>query len=265
MNEPHASACAVLSFRNRSGGAEGNIDAGCRVGYRDWAVRQLSPTYLFSTRRDAEENRHVWLRALRAAIVLLPGLFFCQLLVCVIGCSARTSTFEIVDYRESGQPKRYRETFNEAYYDVDPHGNVEIVFRRSEPSEADPDREITQVVHIRSVWRSIPGWTVAHSTQINGTVGYLILTGRVGATFEGAGSVFFNENHRKNRLKGTLDLALLRPTRRLAGGNPIFERAELKGKFRAKRDRRRLVRLVNDMNRLFGPLPQYQPPAPGPS
>jgi hypothetical protein len=173
------------------------------------------------------------------------------------GCSVRTSTFEIVDYREPGEAKRYRETFDEAYYTLDEHGNVDIVLRRLSPRETEPGQGITQVIHIRSVWRSIPGDTVAHRTQINATVSYHILSGRVGATFEGAGSVFFTDNRRTDRLVGTLDLATLRPKRRLVAGSPLFRRAELAGEFCAARNPRRVVRIINEMNRRFGPLPPH--------
>lgn len=171
------------------------------------------------------------------------------------GCSDRTSTFEIVDYREPGETKHYRETFDEAYYKLDDHGNVDIMLRRSLAGETNPNQNFTQMVHIRSLWRSIPGETVAHRTQINGTVTYCIISGRVGETFEGAGSVFFKQKGRGSTLTGTLDLASLLPKRRLAGGSPIFKRPELKGRFHATRDPRRVVRIINDMNRLFGPLP----------
>ncbi len=174
----------------------------------------------------------------------------------IAGCSLKYSTFEIEDFRESGKPKLYSELFKEAYYDIGPDGNLDLILRRSQPSELEPDVSITQVIHIRSVWRSIPGQTVADSTQINATVSYLIVGGPIGATFEGAGSVFFDENRKEDRLEGTLDLAILRPTRRLAAGQEIFNRARVKGEFRAVRDRRRLIHLKNDMNRLFGPLPR---------
>ncbi|MGB2987339.1 MAG: hypothetical protein WBE26_15850 [Phycisphaerae bacterium] len=175
------------------------------------------------------------------------------------GCSVRASTFEIVDYREPGKAKRYRETFDEGYYDLDEHGNVDVVLRRAAPGESDPKQTITQTIHIRSVWRSIPGETVAHRTQLNGTVSYHIVAGRIGATFDGAGSVFFNLNYRKDSLTGTLDLAVLRPKRQLATGSSLFKRAELKGEFHATRDPRRVVRIINEMDRLFGPLPPHQP------
>ncbi len=171
------------------------------------------------------------------------------------GCAGQTSVFEIVDHRDSGPPKRYRETFDEAYYDLDGTGNVNIVLRRSEPSKSNPHADVTQVIHLRTVWRSIPGETVAERTQINGTVNYALLSGRIGATFEGAGSVFFRENKRRDALRGSLDLALLKPKRRLTAGSDIFKHAELSGKFHAVRDPRRVTRIVNDLNRLFGPPP----------
>jgi hypothetical protein len=163
--------------------------------------------------------------------------------------------FEITDYRDPGGPKLYRETFDEAYYTIDDHGNVDLVLRRATESKSNPEHEVIQVVHIRSVWRSIPGETVAHRTQINATVVYHIISGRVGGTFEGAGSVFFKEDKRRGMLTGTLDLARLRPKRRLVADSSLFKLAELCGEFRATRDPRRVVRTINEMNRLFGPPP----------
>ncbi len=179
-------------------------------------------------------------------------------LVAVIGCSNRTSTFEIVDYRDGGEVRRYRETFDEAYYHLDKHGNLEIVLRRTTPSQPNPGRMITQIIHIRSVWRCIPGNTIAHSTQINGTVSYHIVTGEVGATFEGAGSVFFTQNRKKSTLRGSLDLATLKPTRQLGAAHDLFRRAELRGRFQAKRDPRCVTRIVNEMDRLFGSVPAHR-------
>ncbi len=180
------------------------------------------------------------------------------LLLALPGCSARNSTFQITDYRQGAQAKRYRETMDEAYYDFDAQGNVDIVLRRSQPAQSDPQHDITQVIHIRTVWRSIPGETVAERTQLNGTIRYHIVHGGVGATFEGAGSVFYRLDRSEESLSGSLDQALLRPKRRLGAGSDIFKRAELAGRFQATRDRRRVVRIINDMERLFSPrLPQH--------
>lgn len=190
-------------------------------------------------------------RNVRSRILVLPLLF-----ISGTGCSVKTSTFEIVDHRQSGEAERYHETFDEAYYALDGHGNVDIVLRRSAPAESEPGQTITQVIHIRSIWRCIPGATVAHRTQINGTVRYHIVSGKAGATFKGAGSVFFKQNGRRDTLTGTLELALLRPQRRLVAGSTLFERAELMGEFRAQRDPRRVVRTINEMNSIFSRPPK---------
>ena len=115
------------------------------------------------------------------------------------------------------------------------------------------------MIHIRGIWRCIPGATVAHRTQINGTVSYHIVSGKVGATFKGAGSVFFKQNDRRDTLTGTLELALLRPQRRIVADSTLFERAELMGEFRAKRDPRLVVRTVNEMDAIFSQPPKRSP------
>ena len=179
---------------------------------------------------------------------------FLFLLPVVTGCSMGTSVFDVVDYREAGKPKRYRETFDEAYYDLGGDGNVDIVLRRREPDRSNPTQESTQVIHLHMVWQAIPGTTVAERTQINATVSYSIVSGQIGALFEGAGSLFISEDRRDGTLEGTLELGALKPRRRLSAGGDFFKRAELSGEFRATRNRRRVVRIINDMNRLFGPV-----------
>ncbi len=182
------------------------------------------------------------------------ALSLCLFFLAPSGCSVRSSAFQIVDYRDAGDAKRYQETFDEAYYDLDDHGNVNIVLRRAGAGRRG-EQDITQIIRIRSVWRSVPGRTASHRTQINSTVSYFVTGGRIGDTFEGAGAVFFTQNRGKNILTGTLDHSVLRPKRQLAPGEPLFARAELSGTFRATRDRRQVVRIVNEADRLFGPLP----------
>lgn len=171
----------------------------------------------------------------------------------VCGCAGSKSVFEIVDYRPGTPPSRYQEVFSEAYYQFDGSGNVDVVLLRTQPSEDWPDLDITQIIHLESVWRPIPGETVAERTQINGMVTYCIISGNLGATFEGAGSIFFSHNARKDRLEGSLDLAMLRPTRQLTSTSDYFTKAELSGRFIARRDGRRVTRIVNDIERRFGP------------
>jgi hypothetical protein len=184
------------------------------------------------------------------------------LLTVLSGCLQPVSRFQIVDFREDGSPRPYHESFEEAYYDIDHADNVDIVLRRVEQVAQSPPETITQVVHIRSFWRPIPGKTGDGPTQINGHVSYLIVSGSRGAAFEGAGSILIAQVPFDNdALKGILNGAILKPTRRLATGADLFQRAELSGQFQATRDPHRLVRIINEMNRLFGPLPPHQPPS----
>ncbi len=180
------------------------------------------------------------------------------------GCAQRpvVSVIRLVDHRAPGSTERFRETFQEAWYNLDRHGNVDLVLRRLSHPGAGAESTLTQLVHIRSVWRPIPGRTVTHRTQINGTITYYLVSGRTGTAYDGAGSIFFKEK-RGGRLIGAIEHAKLRPTRHLASSSPLFARAEISGEFAAVHDPRRVIQLVNEMNRLFGPPPAYQPtPAP---
>lgn len=157
----------------------------------------------------------------------------------------------IIDHRQAGPDAVYVETFNECYYDADAEGNVDLVLRREHVKTDDPSQTVTQIVHVRSFWKSIPGTTVAHDQQINATVRYMILSGRAGASFQGAGSIFCDKNRSRSVLKGDLGLAYLSPRTRLNNGNILFERAEISGSFRALHDPRRVVRILNEMDELF--------------
>jgi hypothetical protein len=181
---------------------------------------------------------------------------FCVLLVPVllhtIGCAPDLSTFQITDHRPGEPAEEYREEFDEGYYDLSPDGNVDVVLRRVSSSTVERGRRITQIIHLRTFWRSIPGRTVANETQLNGTVRYMIRLGRSAAMFEGAGSLFFSESDSENMIEGSLDHALLSPTRRLASAPEVFQHAELRGRFRAEHNPRFVTRIIHEMERTFG-------------
>ncbi len=182
-----------------------------------------------------------------------PSQFLTMMCIFVAqaGCAPTTSRFFVKDYRVGGESKSYTETFDEAYYRMLADGNVEIVLRRTAPGVDNPAEVITQVIHLRSLWRSIPGTTVAESSQINSAVCYMIEIGGSGATFEGTGSLFFNESKDGQTLTGSLDYALLKPTRRIGHGPAVFTRAELRGTFTAQNDPRRTIRGINQIERTF--------------
>ena len=186
-------------------------------------------------------SRHPWTLSVGVVFAILPG------------CAASFSTFNIVDFRDAANANRYRETFNEGFYDLDDQGNLRLVLRRNRPAKTADETDIVQVISIQSVWRSIPGETVADKNQINAKVCYSILGGGQGSTFEGAGSVFYKRKRLGDAITGTLDRAVLRPGRALRDGKALFLRAELSGRFRAVRDPRQVVRIINEVERLFGP------------
>ncbi len=176
------------------------------------------------------------------------------------GCGTASSKFQVMDYR-AGKAQQYQETFREGFYGQDRDGNVNVVLQRSDPNPENPRDLVTQIVHLKSFWRSIPGQTVAEATQLNGLVTYAILVGERGATFEGAGSMFFQRDPWTGVLNGTLEHASLKPTRRLDDKADVFQQAHLTGTFHAKKDGRRALRMANEIARKFGPLPAYQPRA----
>lgn len=160
---------------------------------------------------------------------------------------------EISDFRDAQNIRKYQEEFPEAFYDLDGHGNLTLVLRR-QGGEGGDGGNVAQVVRVRSVWRPVPNRSVSHRTQINAVMSYYVVSGRVGDTFEGAGAVFFQVIE-GDVLEGSIDHAVLRAKRQLSAGDPLFPRAELSGKFRAVRDRRQVVRIVNELERQFGPMP----------
>ncbi len=189
--------------------------------------------------------------SLRRRLAIIPGLVWCVL----SGCAAPQSVFTIEDRSANVQPRVYETVFDESWFDFDRQGNLELVLRRIDDSIPGSLASTEQVVYVRSVWEPIPGRTFSESSQINGMVTYSILCGRTGATYEGAGSIFFYLDDAKETLTGTLEQAALKPRRKRTADSVLFEQVSLTGKFHAKRDRRQVVRAANNIARIFGPLP----------
>jgi hypothetical protein len=174
-------------------------------------------------------------------------------------CSSKKSTIEIVDFGPEGPAGHYQEEFNEAVFDIDARGHLDIVLRRQEPSPTPAGNDLTQMVHLHGIWHSIPGQTVADQTQINSCVTYAVMDGELGSSFDGTGALFLNGKLREDSLEGTLERAVLKPRRNLAAHRPLFEKADLSGRFFANRDRQRTRQLVNDLHRRFGSVPSSAP------
>ncbi len=172
------------------------------------------------------------------------------------GCAERRTQFRIVNYPVGGGTESFHQDFDECYYCFDGHQNLEIIASRT--SRTDGNVPTTQIVHIRTFWLPRPGVTHAEPSLINATVSYMILAGPDGATFGGSGFFSFKENRKKGSMTGLLELSSLSPQRRVGQGERLFERATLQGELTAVRDRARALAIANEMERLFGPMPDYE-------
>jgi hypothetical protein len=186
---------------------------------------------------------------------MLLCLTTCIAVVLGGGCAPGGSSFTVIDHRPGGESQRFVERFDEAYYDTGADGNVVIVLRTVTPSQIHAGQPITQTVVLRTFWRDIPGKAQDNPTRINATASYAVLVGQSGTAFEGGGSVFCSENDAKDTLTGSLDYAILTPTRTIKDPNPIFANVELSGTFVAYRNSRVVTRLANELDNTFGPVP----------
>ena len=204
------------------------------------AASFLTPSRAITTVRAM---LHKYVQCLTVAVLTMTA----------VGCAAPASTLDLVDYRDSAGARRFSVDFEEGFCAVDPRGNLDVVQRHSTDRDTPGGPAITQVVHLRTVWRSIPGLTVANETQINGTAVYAIVGGAASSTYEGAGSLYFVHDPVTGRIRGRLNRVVLLPKREVAAGEPVFQRVELSGTFDVEHDPRRTVQAINDLERLFGP------------
>lgn len=164
------------------------------------------------------------------------------------GCATDSAHIQIVERPNTLETRRYQETFDEAYYDLSPSGVLRLVLRKRQPATLEGD-ELTQTIVVESVWRCVPGVTVANRTQINGTVTYGLSGQRIVQTLTGAGSIFYYENDAGDRLTGTLAHVTLESDSDDVGEG-FLQRIELNGDFSASRDPRQALHLANEIKRV---------------
>jgi hypothetical protein len=187
---------------------------------------------------------------LRAALAVL-------LVIGLTGCSRETNQLRIKSFQSQGLPETLSETFDEAVFSHDAHGNLDLVFRSIRPSRQDPSQTIRQVVHFRAFWKPIPGRTFVESTQCNATVCYMIGTGPVCISYDGAGFMTFAFGWFKRSLKGKIESGELAPLRRVGKPKDLLGRAQITGKFRARRDKVQVLKILGELRRELGPMPSY--------
>lgn len=187
-------------------------------------------------------------------------LVFVVLAILLTGCTSRTNQLEIRSFRSSPDPSDLFERFDEACFSHDALGNLDLVFRSVRPSRQDPSQLIRQVVHVSTFWKPIPGTTFVESTQCNATFCYMIGTGPVCISYDGAGFVTFKLKWFKRRLSGKIESGELAPLRRVGKPKDLLGQARITGKFLARRDKTKVLRILGELRRELGPMPSYTRP-----
>ena len=172
----------------------------------------------------------------------------------VSGCQPRSTRIRIQDFLHPQAPRSLYQEFDEAYYQLDAAGSLQLVLRRQVPSEAIPTENITQIILVKTYWRPIPGRTYAESTMINAKLTYLIQSGRACRAYQGNGFVSFTEDRKGQTLSGRIESANLKPTGEMGHPPHPFGKAQLEGTFRALRKPRRATAVLTDLTRTMQKL-----------
>ncbi|UCG34209.1 MAG: hypothetical protein JSU68_06150 [Phycisphaerales bacterium] len=169
----------------------------------------------------------------------------------IAGCQPRTTRIRIQDFSHPDGPRSLFQEFDDAYYQLDAAGDLNLLLRRRSPSEAIPTEHITQTILVRSYWRPIPGTTRVESSMINAKITYVIQSGRATRVYEGNGFVSFSEHQKGQSLSGRIESGQLRPTGEIGDPPHPFGRARIEGTFRAIRKPRRGTAILTDIKCLL--------------
>ncbi len=191
---------------------------------------------------------------------VVPAFWGMVLIVVLAGCSNRTTELRIRSFRSDGTSTDLFERFDESYFSHDARGSLDLVLRSVRASRQDPTQVIRQIVHINAFWKPVPGRTFVESTQCNATICYLIGTGPVVISYEGAGFITFKLDWFKRKLTGQLESGELAPLRRVGRPRDLLGQAQITGRFAASRNKTRVLALLGGLRRELGPMPTYTPP-----
>jgi hypothetical protein len=173
------------------------------------------------------------------------------LLAGLAGCSSQSTRLHLTTYDETGREQHHYADFNRVAFLVNPSGLLELGMRVEQPSKTDPTQTITQLVHIKEVWKPQPGRTAVEKTQVNVQVRYAILTPPTGVRYDGAGFVFSKSKEGSKNIAGEIESGRLAPTYQMADAAIPFGPARISGPFRAVNNPAEVIEIARQMDLLF--------------
>ena len=183
-----------------------------------------------------------------------------MLVLTLAGCKRPVTELRIESFRPEGGSTQLFERFDEAHFSHDSRGSLDLVFRSVRASKQDPTQVIRQTVHLNAFWKPVPGRTFVEATQCNATICYVIGTGPVSISYEGAGFATFKLDWLGRTLTGRIESGQLSPLRRVGRPRDLLGQAQITGQFRARRDKSRVFAILGELRRELGPMPPYTRP-----
>jgi hypothetical protein len=181
---------------------------------------------------------------------LVRGATGCVLLV-LAGCQIPSTRIQLTTYDETGKEQHHYADFKRVAFMITPDGLLELAMRSEQPSSLDPTQTITQLVHMKQVWRPQPGRTAVQSTQIDAVVRYAILTPPTGVRYDGSAFVFSMIKKDANTITGQIESGRLGLAYLMGDAAPPFGPARLVGPFRAARNEAEVMEISRQLDLLF--------------
>ena len=179
------------------------------------------------------------------------GIVLTGLLAALAGCSSQATRLYLTTYDEAGREQHHYADFNRVAFLVNPSGLVELGMRVEQPSKTDPTQTITQLIHIKEVWKPVPGRTAVEKTQMNVEMRYAILTPPTGVRYDGAGFVYAKIAKDAKTVTGQIESGRLAPAYRMADATLPFGPARFTGTFRAVNNPGEVIEIARQLDVLF--------------
>jgi hypothetical protein len=179
------------------------------------------------------------------------GIVLTCLLAALAGCSSQATRLILTTYDETGREQHHYADFNRVAFLVNPSGLLELGMRVEQPSKTDPTQMITQLIHIKEVWKPQPGRTAVESSQINVELRYAILTPPTGVRYDGAGFVFAKIAKDAKTVTGEIESGRLAPAYRMANAALPFGPARFTGTFKAVNNPGEVIEIARRLDLLF--------------